>query len=103
MTVYVDPIQKYPKDFVHPRAQQHGESWAHLFADSVDELHAFAEKLGLKRMYFHNHPGLPHYDITPALREKALKMGAQEKPMRQEVKDRLQKAGGDWNKYYQEK
>ena len=37
----------------------------HLIADSLDELHAFAAKIGLKRYWFQDAKKLhPHYDIT---------------------------------------
>jgi len=38
----------------------------HLVADSLVELHAFAEKIGLKRCYFENkrNKNHPHYDLV---------------------------------------
>jgi hypothetical protein len=37
----------------------------HLVADSINELHSFAENIGLKRYYFEGvHKGHPHYDLT---------------------------------------
>jgi len=42
----------------------------------LEELHAMAEKLGLKRDYFQNHIFLPHYDLIPKKRELAIKKGA---------------------------
>jgi hypothetical protein len=51
----------------------------HLQADDVDELHAFAARLGLKRAWFQSRPGRPemdHYDCTRSKRELALKLGA---------------------------
>lgn len=36
----------------------------HLVADSLKELHEFAQKMGLKREWFQDHPRHPHYDIT---------------------------------------
>lgn len=66
MTVYVDQP-------IHP---WRGKLWCHLVADDLNELHAFAAKLGLKREWFQNHKIQPHYDITAAKREKAIKLGA---------------------------
>jgi len=34
----------------------------HLIADSLSELHSFAENIGLRREWFQNHRK-PHYDI----------------------------------------
>lgn len=42
----------------------------------LQELHEMADKLKLKRSYFQNHNYLPHYDLTPAKRELAVKYGA---------------------------
>ena len=37
---------------------------SHLVADTLQELHEFAEKVGLKRKWFQDHKDHPHYDIT---------------------------------------
>ena len=42
----------------------------------MEELHAFAVALGLRREWFQNHPRHPHYDLPPDKRELALEMGA---------------------------
>jgi hypothetical protein len=52
--------------------------WSHMWADSVEELHAFARRLGLRREWFQNKPSLPHYDVTKTVRARALKLGAVE-------------------------
>lgn len=36
----------------------------HLVADELQELHTFAQSVGLKRQWFQEHPRHPHYDIT---------------------------------------
>ena len=66
-----------------------GELWAHLVSDvSYEELHAFAESLGVPRRAFQG----DHYDIPASLRERALLLGAQ--PVRaRELLTRLQSAG----------
>jgi transcriptional regulator len=51
----------------------------HLQADSTDELHAFAARLGLRREWFQSRvrrPEKDHYDLTRAGRERALELGA---------------------------
>lgn len=53
-----------------------GKHWCHLVADSVDELHAFAHRLGLKREWFQDRTRYPHYDVTVKLKERALDLGA---------------------------
>ncbi len=53
-----------------------GQQWCHLVADSLSELHDFASKLGLKRAWFQKHSYYPHYDVTMAVRRKALHYGA---------------------------
>lgn len=67
MTVYVD-------DAVHA---WRGERWAHLMADTLDELHAFAARLGIPRRAFQDRASGAHYDVTAALRERAIALGAQ--------------------------
>jgi hypothetical protein len=64
--------------------------WSHLIADTQEELHDFAARLGLRRSWFQEPKGfgsLPlkpeslkaqqwHYDVTGPKREQAIKMGA---------------------------
>jgi hypothetical protein len=66
MTVYVD-------DAVNP---WRGERWAHLLADTLDELHAFATLLGMPRRAFQDRTSGAHYDVTAAMRERAIALGA---------------------------
>jgi len=50
--------------------------YAHLFADSLEELHIFAKKIGLKRHWFQNKK-YPHYDLTTKrMKAKAIRAGA---------------------------
>lgn len=50
-----------------------GRLWAHLISDtSVDELHAFARRLGIPLRAFQG----DHYDITDELRDCAIAEGA---------------------------
>ena len=66
-----------------------GRRWAHLVSDqSYDELHAFAERLGIPRRAFQG----DHYDIPAELREEALTLGAAPVSSRELVK-RLQESG----------
>lgn len=69
MTIYVDQLT------------QHGKiKWSHLMTDgNIDELHAMADKIGLKREWFQNkNVRYLHYDVHPRLRALAIKHGAVE-------------------------
>lgn len=66
MTVYVD-------DSVH---LWRGQRWAHLMADTLDELHAMAERLGIPRHAFQNKTSGTHYDVTTELRAAAIGLGS---------------------------
>jgi Protein of unknown function (DUF4031) len=51
----------------------------HLQADTVEELHAFAARIGLRREWFQSKPGRPendHYALTRTGRELAIRHGA---------------------------
>ena len=50
--------------------------WCHMVSDeSVEVLHQFAAKIGLKRKAFHS-VSRPHYDLRPSTRRLAVSMGA---------------------------
>lgn len=50
----------------------------HLVADTLEELHLFAESIGLKPWWFQDHPEHPHYDlIGHMIKGKALHAGAE--------------------------
>jgi hypothetical protein len=67
MAVLVDELREYP----HVRWTV--KHWCHMVSDeSFDELHAFAAVLGIPRERFQR----DHYDLPPALRERALAHGA---------------------------
>lgn len=93
MSVYVDPIFRWPTKI---KCFQGGS--CHLFADTVDELHKLAGEIGMKRSWFQNKPGFPHYDLTPQKRSIAVSRGAVEVTARQMVDlkraNRAKSAGG---------
>lgn len=70
MTAYVDPAV-----FKKPNGRK---SYAHLVADTVAELHAFAASIGVKPHFFHKSASYLHYDITEAQRAAAIASGAKE-------------------------
>jgi hypothetical protein len=50
-----------------------GDRWAHLVSDSsFEELHAFAEQLGIPRRAFQG----DHYDVPADYRQQAIELGA---------------------------
>lgn len=54
-----------------------------MTADSVDELHAFAREIGLKRCWFHRGT---NYDLTANKRQLAVRHGAQQITARELVR-----------------
>jgi Protein of unknown function (DUF4031) len=73
MSVYVD----------HAFAVGDWGRWSgggHMQADTLDELHAFAARIGMRREWFQSKPGRPendHYDLTCTARERAITFGAE--------------------------
>jgi hypothetical protein len=49
----------------------------HMAADTLEELHAFAYRMGLKRKWFQD-KSIPHYDLTEKMRNRAIQMGVKE-------------------------
>lgn len=73
MTVLVDPAVWPWRD----------RRWAHLVSDeSYEELHLFAELLGLERRWFQG----DHYDIAADHRDRAIALGATPVPSRELVR-----------------
>ncbi len=58
----------------------------HMIADDLDELHAMAEKIGLRRAWFQDKPGHPHYDVSKSKRTLAIQHGAVEVEPREIVR-----------------
>ena len=54
-----------------------GKRRHHMTADSLDELHAFATSIGVKRCWYHRGTRHPHYDVTDEQQERALAAGAE--------------------------
>jgi hypothetical protein len=72
VTVYVDDM------LLEARVGRITSRWSHLTADTKDELHAFAAKLGLQRRWFQDKPrGHWHYDVTEGKRLQAIRLGAE--------------------------
>jgi len=79
MTVYVDNFRA-AATVGRLRAR-----WSHLTADTPDELHAFAQRIGLQRSWFQGQckhgrcEPCPHwhYDVTDTKRQAAIDAGAE--------------------------
>ncbi len=83
MPVYVDEFVEHPLAAYHGdgHAQRvgarNGHRWCHLYADTEEELHAFAARIGMRRGWAQvSRRGVPHYDLTPSRRSAAVKAGA---------------------------
>ncbi len=72
MPCYVDATRSYP------RAGWRYTEFCHLLADSREELHAFADRLGVPRRLFQDHPWRWHYDLPAPVRADAVRLGAVE-------------------------
>ncbi len=76
MTVYVDNL------YLHPMGQLGQMKMSHLIADTEEELHTMADKIGVARRWFQRKPSGDHYDISIAKRHLALRFGAIEVSVR---------------------
>lgn len=66
MAVYVDYCKnKYQRMLM-----------CHMLADSIEELHDMAEKIGVKKKWFQIDNMFLHYDICQSKRKLAIKNGA---------------------------
>lgn len=72
MTVYVDDMYKYPMGRLRHMKM------SHMIADTEDELHAMAHRIGLDRRHYQD----DHYDVSVTLRTAAIRAGAVAIPLR---------------------
>lgn len=49
---------------------------SHMAADTLEELHCMAQKVGVAKRHFQNKQGKPHYDICKQNKLKAIELGA---------------------------
>lgn len=76
VVIWVDPLRDHGWAL--------GES-CHLMADTREELMAFAARLGLRAVWFQDHPVHPHFDLTAKRRAVAVQLGAVELSSRDSV------------------
>lgn len=75
MAVYVDDMLLFAD--VPNGSRVISGNWSHLMADTDEELHTFALRLGLRREWAqYEGTWKSHYDVTESIRRKALRMGA---------------------------
>jgi hypothetical protein len=48
----------------------------HMLADTPDELHAMADKIGVARRWYQRDASTPHYDVCMSMRALAVAAGA---------------------------
>jgi hypothetical protein len=68
MAVYVDDA----------RIRWRGRRWSHLVADTAEELHDAARRLGLRREWAQEGGRTLHYDLPDELRARAIELGVAE-------------------------
>ena len=66
MSVYVDKaLNRYGRMFM-----------SHMVADTLDELHAMADTIGIQRRWFQANASTPHYDVCQTKKAMAIAYGA---------------------------
>lgn len=66
MSVYVDqPVHRYGRMLM-----------CHMLADTPEELHAMAKRIGVEHRWYQLNASTPHYDIAKSKRALALAYGA---------------------------
>ncbi len=84
MAVYLDkPAYRYGRMMM-----------CHMIADSVAELHAMADRIGIRRQWFQCQGSTPHYDVCKSKRALAVKYGAVELNSRKEFVAVLRRVRG---------
>jgi hypothetical protein len=77
VAVYVDKLISYGQP-ARAGAEKYfggGKQSCHMMADTLEELHAMADAIGLRKAWFQD-TRYPHYDLTPNKRAAALRAGA---------------------------
>lgn len=82
--VYVDPLHGSISGDA-PKCFTGAGRACHLYADTLEELHIFAMRIGMKRSWFQDSGSLQHSDLVPSKRDLAVKYGAVEQSRKSEV------------------
>jgi hypothetical protein len=89
MTIYVDDLIAYGQQ-AKAGAERYfggGKQSCHMTCDgNLEELHRFAEFIGLRRSWFQR-GSVPHYDLTPNKRAAAVRAGARETTTIEAIKE----------------
>jgi hypothetical protein len=72
MTVYVDDMHRYAM------GEFRGMKMSHMIADTEDELHAMADRIGIARRWYQG----DHYDVAMSKRDAAIAAGAVAIPLK---------------------
>ena len=98
MRVYVDELFDWKATGTQAQrvGARNGHKWCHMWTDPGNELelHILARKIGMERAWFQDRKGFPHYDLTPARREAALRAGARERTLQSWLRARDSGAKG---------
>lgn len=76
--VFVDALRAQPSsvEIARNAGERWGHRWCHLWSEDLEALHAMAEAVGMRREWFQDRAGFPHYDLSPLGRERAVAAGA---------------------------
>jgi 2'-5' RNA ligase len=79
--VYVDKMFYWPKKGY----------WCHMWADTEEELHNTAKRIGLRKHWFQKKGIVPHYDLVESKRRLAIIDGAKELSLKDYVREAIKR------------
>lgn len=59
-----------------------------MWADTEEELHEIADKIGLKRQWFQTGTIINHYDLVRSKRKMAIQLGAKKSNLKSFIKEK---------------
>lgn len=88
--IYVDRlfVARSRTEPARSAGERFGHRWCHLWSGDLAALHRMATRLGLRREWFQDRPGFPHYDLPPFRRARALALGAVEHSLKTWLRER---------------